>query len=77
MAMMVAIVGGIVVVGVTTRASSMASENPDGDASSEQPDSTSVGRFENLGAVHNFKAGHGGHGLDGGGQGKGCGSGVG
>ena len=75
---MVAIVGGTVVLGgMNERASLMASEKRDGDESSGQPESTSDGRVENLGAVNGFKAGHGGHGLGVGGQGGGCGSGRG
>ena len=76
---LVAIVGGMVVVGgMTERASLVASEKKhDGDESSGRPESTSAGRVENLGAVDKFKAGHGGHSLGGGGQGGGCGSGGG
>ena len=47
----------------------MASEKSDGDMSSGRPESTSAGGVENLRAVDRFTAGHGGHGLDGGGQG--------
>ena len=46
-----------------------------GDRSSGQPESTSAGRGENLGAIDKFMASHCGHGLSGGGQGGGCGSG--
>ena len=52
-------------------------KKPDGDRSSGRPESTSTGRVGNLGAVNKFKAGHDGHGLDGGGQGGSCGSGGG
>ena len=67
---LVAIVGGMVVVGGAKRASLMALERPDGDRSSGQPESTLAGKVENLGDVDKFKAGHGGHGLGGGGQGE-------
>ena len=70
---MVAVVGGVIVVGgVTERASLMVLEHYGADERSERPGSTSAGggRIGNIGAVGKFNADHGGHGL-GGGQGGG------
>ena len=70
---LVAIVEDMVVEGgMTKRASLMASKKPDGFESSGRPESTLAGRVDNLGAADKCEAGHGGHGLGGGGQGEGC-----
>ena len=61
----------VVVRGMTKSTSLVALEKTDGDGSSRRPEPTTAGRVENLGAVGIFKAGHGGHGLGGGGQGGG------
>ena len=66
---LVAVVGGVIVVGgVTERVSLMVLENLGVDERSERPGSTSAGggRIGNIGAVGEFNAGHGGHSLGGG-----------
>ena len=68
---LVAVVGGVIVVGgMTEGASLMVSVSPGVDERSGWPGSTSAGgeRIGNISAVGEFNAGHGGHGLGGGGR---------
>ena len=75
---LVAVLGGVVVVrDMTERVSLMASENPGGDERSGRTGLTSAGGIENIGAVNDFNAGHGGHSLGGRGHGGGYGAGGG
>ena len=65
----IAFAGDMMVVGgMKERPSLVASEKTNGDRSNGRPVSTLARRGENLGDVDRFKAGYGGHSLEGEGQ---------
>ena len=68
MVRLVAILGGMVVRRVAEGLSLMAPEKHDWNGSSRRTEPTSAGRVGFSGAFGTFRAGHGGHGLSGGGR---------
>ena len=66
---LVAILGGMVVRRMAEGLSLMAPEKHDWNGSSRRTEPTSAGRVGFFGAIGTFRAGHGSHGVSGGGQG--------